>query len=59
MRFGNPEDNGRIAYEAYCKSSGGKSLVSGDALPCWDALKPEIRAAWCAAAEALLDAWEV
>lgn len=42
---------GREAYEAYCRSSGGKSLVSGADLPGWDALSEEIKSAWmCSAA---------
>lgn len=45
---------GRIAYEAYCRSSGGVSLVSGAKLPEWGALSAEIRAAWDAAAQAVL-----
>ena len=44
---------GRVAYEAYCGNTGWKSLVSGADLPQWDALKPEIRAAWEIAAEAV------
>jgi hypothetical protein len=44
---------GQIAYEAYCASTGGKSLISGDQLPGWDGLKPEIRTAWEAAGEAV------
>lgn len=46
-------DLGRVAYEAYCGNTGWKSLVSGAALPQWDDLKPEIRAAWEVAAEAV------
>lgn len=46
-------DLGKVAYEAYCESSGGKSLVSGATLPTWEDLKPEIRAAWDAAAQAV------
>lgn len=46
---------GRVAYEAYCKASGGKSLVSGAPLPAWDALCQEIRDAWDAAADAVID----
>ena len=38
--------NGQIAYEAYCDATGGKSLVSGAALPSWDALDAAIRNAW-------------
>lgn len=43
---------GQVAYEAYCKSSGGKSLVSGATLPAWCALSEEIRNAWESAGEA-------
>jgi len=39
-------NHGKIAYEAYCKATGGKSLISGDELPAWEALKPEIQNAW-------------
>lgn len=46
---------GQVAYEAYCKSSDGKSLISGAPLPTWDMLKPEIKTAWNAAAEAVKD----
>lgn len=44
---------GKIAYDAYCKSSGGVSLVSGANLPEWSALSDEIKKAWEAAAEAV------
>jgi hypothetical protein len=47
------EDLGQIAYEAYSASAGGKSLVSGDTLPDWADLDPQIREAWRAAAEAV------
>lgn len=49
------EDFAKIAYEAYVKSCGGKS-VRGDALPSWEEQKPEIRAHWDAAAQAVLAA---
>ena len=49
-------DYGKIAYEAYCQCSGGKSLVSGAKLPPWEELSPEIRRAWEWAADAVLDA---
>jgi hypothetical protein len=46
-----------IAYDAYCKQTGGKSLVTGDTLPAFDALRPAIKDAWAASAIALsLDA---
>lgn len=45
---------GQIAYEAYYKESDGKSLISGEPLPLWDALRGNIRDAWNAAALAVL-----
>lgn len=42
-----------IAYDAYCKQTGGKSLVSGDKLPSFDSLRQEIKDAWAASAIAL------
>jgi hypothetical protein len=52
------ETPGQTAYEAYRESSGGKSLVSGVALPQWRALSREIRHAWEAASEAVLKTWK-
>lgn len=46
--------SGQIAYDAYCKNSGGVSLVSGDGLPAWAALPPRIQEAWEAAADAVI-----
>lgn len=43
----------RAAYEGYIKQSGGKSLVTGDPLPPFDQLKPEIQEAWASAAGAI------
>lgn len=46
-----------VAYNAYCKQTGGKSLVSGEQLPAFDALNQRIKDAWAASAIALsLDA---
>jgi len=36
----------REAYEAYATSTKWKSLVSGQPLPQWDSLSPEIQKAW-------------
>ena len=50
------EDNktkGQIAYEAYCKSTGNKSLVSGEELPSFSDLKSDIKTAWENAANAV------
>lgn len=44
---------GKIAYDAYCHTSGGLSLISGAKLPDWNDLIPEIKDAWRAAAEAV------
>jgi len=43
----------QLTYEAYCQHAGWKSLVSGQALPQWHNLKPEIQAAWQAASVAV------
>jgi hypothetical protein len=48
------ESYGRRAYKAYSWSAGGVSLVSGDPLPPWDELPPEIQRAWVAAASAVI-----
>jgi hypothetical protein len=50
-KLSNPDAPARAAYERYLAASGGKSLVSGAELPGWDALSPEIQAAWMAAVD--------
>jgi tRNA/tmRNA/rRNA uracil-C5-methylase (TrmA/RlmC/RlmD family) len=45
----------KIAYDAYCQQTGGVSLISGDKLPAFDALKTSIQDAWFAAAEAVAE----
>lgn len=47
---------GKDAYEAYRNHAGGKSLVSGAALPEWSELPASIQGAWEAAAEAAVAA---
>lgn len=37
---------GQIGYEAYCSSTGWKSLISGAQLPPWSEVKSEIQLAW-------------
>lgn len=49
----------KIAYDAYCKQTGGLSLVSGDKLPDFHSLKQSIQDAWRAAAEAVRQAQPV
>ena len=46
-----PKTLGQANYEGYCEASGNKSLISGQALPGWMDLKPEIQAAWNLAAK--------
>lgn len=48
---------GRIAYVAYAKNSKFRSLVSGDSLPMWEDLPPEIRRGWITSAKAVLTAY--
>ncbi len=43
----------KIGYDAYCKATGGVSLISGDKLPNFDSLRQEIKDAWWAAANAI------
>lgn len=45
---------GKVAYGGYCVASDGKSLISGEDLPSWEALPVQIREAWRAAADAVL-----
>jgi len=44
---------GQIAYEAYCVTTGYKSLVSGAKLPDFTKLKNDIQQAWEAAGHAV------
>ena len=44
----------RIAYMAYRRHTGGKSLVTGAELPEWEQIDPRIREAWCAALDAVI-----
>lgn len=43
---------GEAAYEGYRKVSGGKSIVTGAAIPEWDGLDDRIKTCWQAAADA-------
>lgn len=47
-------DTAKIAYDAYCKQTGGVSLISGDKLPSFENLRFEIQEAWWAAANAVV-----
>lgn len=48
----------RAGYEGYKRATGGRSAVTGDPLPEWDALPDGVQNAWFAAAEAIRD-WRV
>lgn len=37
---------GQVGYEAYCSHTNWKSLISGENLPQWGNVKPEIQNAW-------------
>ncbi len=50
---------GKVAYDAYCKSVGGRSAISGEKLPLWIDQKDEIKVAWDAAALAVINAYSV
>lgn len=45
---------GQVAYEAYCETTGGKSLASGAILPAWNFLSPQMQFAWKQAAAAVV-----
>jgi hypothetical protein len=45
---------GQRAYEGYRDHTGGVSLATGGPIPAWAELSPAIKAAWGAAAKALL-----
>lgn len=46
---------GRIGYEAYCRSAGNKNY-RGEECPAWDTLPEAIRTHWEAAADAIREA---
>ena len=45
----------REAYEAYCRHTNWKSLVTGEDLPQWDALPDAIRVAWRVSTARVID----
>lgn len=51
-------DLARVAYETYSITTGGKSVVTGNALPPFDELSPETIGAWAAAADAVVAAYD-
>lgn len=50
-------DYGKIGYEAYAESTGGKTY-DGRQMPAWDALPPHVQNAWAAAANSIITAHE-
>jgi hypothetical protein len=53
----DPDKYGRIAFEAYKKSKEG-TTYDNKPIPEWGALGDEVRAAWIAAANAVIEALE-
>ena len=52
-----PDENyGRMGYEEYAVSTGGKTYDGRD-MPQWDDLPERIKSAWCAAASKILDTY--
>lgn len=49
----DPAEYGRVAYQAYAASTGGKTYDGRD-MPTWEGLTPRIREAWSAAAGAVI-----
>jgi hypothetical protein len=45
---------GRIAYEAYCRSVGGKSAITGDLLPEFYSAPDAVQFGWICAAQAVI-----
>lgn len=46
----------KVAYEAYARSTGGKTFDGRD-MPVWSGLGDKIQTAWVAAAGAVIDAY--
>jgi hypothetical protein len=51
LRMLDGTDTGRTAYAGYYASCGGRSLVSGQPIPDWDAQSADIKRAWQGAAD--------
>lgn len=49
------EELGKCGYDAYRAHTGGKSLATGQPIPDWDHLSPEIQAAWEASGKSMMD----
>ena len=49
-----PENPAEVAYDAYCKSVGGKAF-NGDTLPAFGQTPERIQAAWVAATRAAIE----
>jgi hypothetical protein len=46
---------GKLAYEAYCDTTGWKSAITGADLPQFDKTPEAVQVGWIAAAEAVLE----
>jgi len=54
-KISREEKVAKKAYEAYCLYTDNKSLVTGDDLPTWENLPLNIRSAWDASAQAIIE----
>jgi hypothetical protein len=43
-------ERGRIAYKGYCAVTGGRSAITGEPLPAFEALPEAVQLAWMGAA---------
>ena len=52
-----PEERflGRVAYEAYCETTGWKSAITGADLPPFDKTPEAVQNGWIAAAQAVIE----
>lgn len=46
----------QVAYDGYREHTGGRSLATGQPIPTWEDLKPEIQQAWAASTRAVVAA---
>jgi hypothetical protein len=50
----SPEELARAAYNGYRNHTGGKSLATGQTIPEWEQLRPDIQEAWRASRDHLM-----
>jgi hypothetical protein len=50
----SPEELARAAYNGYRNHTGGKSLATGQTIPEWEQLRPDIQEAWRASRDHMM-----